>query len=133
MWRFIILGDSGVSAIPQQQSTNVVLSTGEVVAAEVSGVGAEATVVTSHSSAQNTNNNLLGNSNLVSSTANSHTVKGVSSFKNVFKSWTNVFYISGGTFLVKDKFKCLYLLVETAVAVHQREKEQEDDIHVLGN
>lgn len=26
----------------------------------------------------------------------------------------------------KDKFKCLYLLVETAVAVRQREKEQED-------
>jgi homeobox protein TGIF1 len=24
----------------------------------------------------------------------------------------------------KDKFKCLYLLVETAVAVRQREKEQ---------
>lgn len=32
----------------------------------------------------------------------------------------------------KDKFKCLYLLVETAVAVRQREKEQED-IPVLGN
>ncbi|KAJ6644271.1 Homeobox protein TGIF1, partial [Pseudolycoriella hygida] len=30
----------------------------------------------------------------------------------------------------KDKFKCLYLLVETAVAVRQREKEQED-VHVL--
>lgn len=26
----------------------------------------------------------------------------------------------------KDKFKCLYLLVETAVAVRQREKEQSD-------
>ncbi|XP_031620654.1 uncharacterized protein LOC116339118 isoform X3 [Contarinia nasturtii] len=33
----------------------------------------------------------------------------------------------------KDKFKCLYLLVETAVAVRQREKEQDDDVHVLGN
>lgn len=32
----------------------------------------------------------------------------------------------------KDQFKCLYLLVETAVAVRQREKEQ-DDVHVLGN
>ncbi|XP_037034640.1 iroquois-class homeodomain protein irx-1-like isoform X1 [Bradysia coprophila] len=32
----------------------------------------------------------------------------------------------------KDKFKCLYLLVETAVAVRQREKEQED-VQVLGN
>lgn len=32
----------------------------------------------------------------------------------------------------KDKFKCLYLLVETAVAVRQREKEQED-VPVLGN
>lgn len=26
----------------------------------------------------------------------------------------------------QDKFKCLYLLVETAVAVRQREKEQEE-------
>lgn len=26
----------------------------------------------------------------------------------------------------RDKFKCLYLLVETAVAVRQREKEQEE-------
>lgn len=33
----------------------------------------------------------------------------------------------------KDKFKCLYLLVETAVAVRQREKEIDHDIHVLGN
>lgn len=32
----------------------------------------------------------------------------------------------------KDKFKCLYLLVETAVAVRQKEKEQ-DDFHVLSN
>uniref|UniRef100_A0A0K8TKM5 Putative transcription factor meis1 n=1 Tax=Tabanus bromius TaxID=304241 RepID=A0A0K8TKM5_TABBR len=32
----------------------------------------------------------------------------------------------------KDKFKCLYLLVETAVAVRQREKDLED-VHVLGN
>ncbi|XP_053675865.1 uncharacterized protein LOC128726101 [Anopheles nili] len=32
----------------------------------------------------------------------------------------------------KDQFKCLYLLVETAVAVRQREKEQ-DDVHVLGH
>ncbi|XP_044735301.1 type-2 histone deacetylase 1-like [Chrysoperla carnea] len=30
----------------------------------------------------------------------------------------------------KDKFKCLYLLVETAVAVRQREKEQEDIVHI---
>lgn len=34
----------------------------------------------------------------------------------------------------KDKFKCLYLLVETAVAVRQREKDHdEEDIHLLGN
>uniref|UniRef100_A0A1L8DIL4 Putative transcription factor meis1 n=1 Tax=Nyssomyia neivai TaxID=330878 RepID=A0A1L8DIL4_9DIPT len=40
--------------------------------------------------------------------------------------------IGGGNHVTKDKFKCLYLLVETAVAVRQREKEQ-DDVHVLGN
>ncbi|XP_037947997.1 uncharacterized protein LOC119679615 isoform X2 [Teleopsis dalmanni] len=33
----------------------------------------------------------------------------------------------------KDKFKCLYLLVETAVAVRQREKVKDDELHVLGN
>ncbi|CAH2042723.1 unnamed protein product, partial [Iphiclides podalirius] len=31
----------------------------------------------------------------------------------------------------RDKFKCLYLLVETAVAVRQREKEQEEAIGAL--
>ncbi|XP_059613110.1 uncharacterized protein LOC132259480 isoform X2 [Phlebotomus argentipes] len=40
--------------------------------------------------------------------------------------------IGGANHVTKDKFKCLYLLVETAVAVRQREKEQ-DDVHVLGN
>ncbi|XP_055688049.1 uncharacterized protein LOC129792733 isoform X2 [Lutzomyia longipalpis] len=40
--------------------------------------------------------------------------------------------IGSANHVTKDKFKCLYLLVETAVAVRQREKEQ-DDVHVLGN
>ena len=32
-----------------------------------------------------------------------------------------------------DKFKCLYLLVETAVAVRQREKKDIDDVPVHGD
>ncbi|CAK1603553.1 unnamed protein product [Parnassius mnemosyne] len=37
----------------------------------------------------------------------------------------NTQVVPGNTELERDKFKCLYLLVETAVAVRQREKEQE--------
>ncbi|XP_073847840.1 uncharacterized protein isoform X2 [Musca autumnalis] len=95
-------------AAVQQQSTSVVLPSGEVIAPEVSGVGAEATVMTSSNPAhQISSNNSLNNNDFVSNNAISH--------------------------IFKDKFKCLYLLVETAVAVRQREKDHEDDIHVLGD
>lgn len=51
----------------------------------------------------------------------------------VFFEFHFYYFISGVYRDEKDKFKCLYLLVETAVAVRQREKEQDDDIQVLGN
>lgn len=64
---------------------------------------------------QNVNNN---NNNSSSNNNNQHTTTAVK-VKGVIRD-------------DKDQFKCLYLLVETAVAVRQREKEQ-DDVHVLGN
>ncbi|XP_049545917.1 uncharacterized protein LOC125957326 isoform X2 [Anopheles darlingi] len=65
----------------------------------------------------NLNNNISSNNNN-SQSANSHTTTAVK-VKGVIRD-------------DKDQFKCLYLLVETAVAVRQREKEQ-DDVQVLGN
>uniref|UniRef100_A0A2M3Z5Y4 Putative homeobox kn domain protein n=1 Tax=Anopheles braziliensis TaxID=58242 RepID=A0A2M3Z5Y4_9DIPT len=65
----------------------------------------------------NVNNNSSNNNNNSQST-NSHTTTAVK-VKGVIRD-------------DKDQFKCLYLLVETAVAVRQREKEQ-DDVQVLGN
>uniref|UniRef100_A0A2M4BLE2 Putative transcription factor meis1 n=2 Tax=Anopheles marajoara TaxID=58244 RepID=A0A2M4BLE2_9DIPT len=62
------------------------------------------------------NNSSLNNNN--SQSTNSHTTTAVK-VKGVIRD-------------DKDQFKCLYLLVETAVAVRQREKEQ-DDVQVLGN
>ncbi|XP_075154657.1 uncharacterized protein LOC142228187 isoform X2 [Haematobia irritans] len=99
-----------------QHSTNLIVSNDEVVGSEEAGVGAESTVVTSHNSVRTTTNNsiILGNSDILVSNTKSHLVKG-------FGCCT------------KDKFKCLYLLVETAVSVRQLEKNHEDDIHLLGN
>ncbi|XP_035787862.1 phosphatidylinositol 3-kinase 1-like [Anopheles albimanus] len=65
----------------------------------------------------NMNNNSSSNNNNSQNT-NSHTTTAVK-VKGVIRD-------------DKDQFKCLYLLVETAVAVRQREKEQ-DDVQVLGN
>ncbi|XP_075164895.1 uncharacterized protein LOC142237454 isoform X1 [Haematobia irritans] len=108
------LQTSGVTGA--QHSTNLIVSNDEVVGSEEAGVGAEATVVTSDNSVRTTTNNniILGNSDILASNTKSHLVKG-------FGCCT------------KDKFKCLYLLVETAVSVRQREKNYEDDIHLLGN
>lgn len=97
--------------------------------------------------------NASNNNTTIPSQTTGHIVKG-NIFNNIlvflsFSYWihwiflivcslTNQFYfffiflISGLIRDDKDKFKCLYLLVETAVAVRQREKEQ-DDVHVLGN
>ncbi|XP_001653659.2 ras guanine nucleotide exchange factor P isoform X1 [Aedes aegypti] len=76
-------------------------------------------VVTAVNSNNNNNNNNNSSSNNNTTQANSqHTTTAVK-VKGVIRD-------------DKDQFKCLYLLVETAVAVRQREKEQ-DDVHVLGN
>lgn len=64
------------------------------------------------------NNNNMNSNNNNSQNTNPHTTTAVK-VKGVIRD-------------DKDQFKCLYLLVETAVAVRQREKEQ-DDVHVLGN
>ncbi|XP_052862677.1 uncharacterized protein LOC128269290 [Anopheles cruzii] len=75
------------------------------------GGGGNTTVnINNNSSSSNNNNN--------SQNTNQHTTTAVK-VKGVIRD-------------DKDQFKCLYLLVETAVAVRQREKEQ-DDVHVLGN
>ncbi|XP_036331782.1 uncharacterized protein LOC118743300 isoform X3 [Rhagoletis pomonella] len=113
------IGNNVISAA----NVNALLTPVELTAEAGVTVGAEATVVTSGaSSAANINNNNASatNNNQISSSVQvihpgSHLVKGVIRDD-------------------KDKFKCLYLLVETAVAVRQREKEHEDeDVHVLGN
>ncbi|XP_061401270.1 uncharacterized protein LOC133337021 [Musca vetustissima] len=98
----------------QQQSTSVLLPSGEVIGPEVSGVGAEATIMTSNNAANQINNLTLNHNDFISNNGISHIFKGVSN--NII-----------------DKFKCLYLLVETAVAMRQRENDPEDDIHVLGD
>lgn len=77
------------------------------------------TTVNSNINNNNNNNNNNSSSNNNTTQANSqHTTTAVK-VKGVIRD-------------DKDQFKCLYLLVETAVAVRQREKEQ-DDVHVLGN
>lgn len=120
---------------------------------ETACVGAEATVVTSLApgtghlmAAKNNNNSLLSNSNNLSNSIinnnntitssvqiippSTHVVKGI-------KHNIHNFFIlnSSASFLDVEieKFKCLYLLVETAMAVRQREKDQDEDIHLLGN
>lgn len=75
------------------------------------------TVVNSNINNNNNNNNSSSNNNTTQANSQ-HTTTAVK-VKGVIRD-------------DKDQFKCLYLLVETAVAVRQREKEQ-DDVHVLGN
>ncbi|XP_013106153.2 uncharacterized protein LOC106086154 isoform X2 [Stomoxys calcitrans] len=101
---------SQATAVPstQHQSSNIILSGEETINPEEAIVGAEATVVTSNNFARNANNNIIfSNNDIVASNTRGH--------------------------LIKDKFKCLYLLVETAVAVRQKQKDHDDDIHVLGD
>ncbi|XP_055613777.1 uncharacterized protein LOC129760203 isoform X1 [Uranotaenia lowii] len=69
------------------------------------------------------NTNTLNNNN--NSSSNNNT-------QNNSQHTTTAVKVKGVIRDDKDQFKCLYLLVETAVAVRQREKEQ-DDVHVLGN
>lgn len=75
-------------------------------------------LTTANSNINNNNNNNSSNNNTTTQVNSQHTTTAVK-VKGVIRD-------------DKDQFKCLYLLVETAVAVRQREKEQ-DDVHVLGN
>ncbi|KAM7345598.1 uncharacterized protein ACRADG_011832 isoform 2-T2 [Cochliomyia hominivorax] len=135
-------GNTGISAVSHHQSAaNIVLSTGEVVT-ESACVGAEATVVTSHtpgtghliSTKNNQNNSLLSHSNVLSNSSGNNNNNTITSSVQILPPSTQIVKASFETLgIAKDKFKCLYLLVETAVAVRQREKENDEDIHVLGN
>ncbi|XP_052894427.1 uncharacterized protein LOC128301829 isoform X3 [Anopheles moucheti] len=116
------LGDN-LTAVPLQaalkagpKKLTVVTSSGKtttVTATPLSESNAKTITATLLPSGNNANNN---NNN--SQNTNPHTTTAVK-VKGVIRD-------------DKDQFKCLYLLVETAVAVRQREKEQ-DDVHVLGN
>ncbi|XP_055379648.1 uncharacterized protein LOC129610891 isoform X2 [Condylostylus longicornis] len=119
---------SHLQQIPNSNSPNAIVSGNtvtidgtETVEIAAATVGAEATVVTSSPviSGNNVSSNI--NNNDINVANNNHLL-------------TNIHALMGhqGGHIVKDKFKCLYLLVETAVAVRQREKEQED-VHVVGN
>lgn len=81
------------------------------------GTAAVLTAINSNINNNNNNNNSSSNNNTTQANSQ-HTTTAVK-VKGVIRD-------------DKDQFKCLYLLVETAVAVRQREKEQ-DDVHVLGN
>ncbi|XP_062699266.1 formin-E isoform X2 [Aedes albopictus] len=72
------------------------------------------------------NSNINNNNNNNNSSSNNNTTQANS------QHTTTAVKVKGVIRDDKDQFKCLYLLVETAVAVRQREKEQ-DDVHVLGN
>uniref|UniRef100_A0A1A9WP72 Homeobox domain-containing protein n=1 Tax=Glossina brevipalpis TaxID=37001 RepID=A0A1A9WP72_9MUSC len=120
------------------QSTNALSSTGEIVTESSATVGAEATVVTTHSS--NVSTGIQSNKSFLTDSSNVLTnVTSISKNNNNNTLTPAVQIIQPGTQLIKgiredkDKFKCLYLLVETAVAVRQREKEQEEDVQVLDN
>ncbi|XP_058458720.1 putative mediator of RNA polymerase II transcription subunit 26 isoform X2 [Malaya genurostris] len=82
------------------------------------------TTVTAVLTTANSNININNNNNNNSSSNNNT--------QNNSQHTTTAVKVKGVIRDDKDQFKCLYLLVETAVAVRQREKEQ-DDVHVLGN
>ncbi|XP_035916796.1 uncharacterized protein LOC118514210 isoform X1 [Anopheles stephensi] len=115
-----------LTAVPLQaalkagpKKLTVVTSSGKtatVTATPLSESNAKTITATLLPSGNNANNN---NNNNNSQNTNPHTTTTAVKVKGVIRD-------------DKDQFKCLYLLVETAVAVRQREKEQ-DDVHVLGN
>lgn len=99
--------------------TTPVVETNAKTIAPITTMTTGSAVLTAVNSNINNNNNNNSSSNNNTTQANSqHTTTAVK-VKGVIRD-------------DKDQFKCLYLLVETAVAVRQREKEQ-DDVHVLGN
>lgn len=98
----------------------------EIVEIAAATVGAEATVVTTSPIISGNNMNNNNNTNNNNDTITNNNNNGQNQIHSV------IGHHQTGGHIVKDKFKCLYLLVETAVAVRQREKEQED-VHVFGN
>lgn len=104
-------------------NNQIVINNAQDVAAAT--VGAEATIVTTNMSNQSINSN--NNNSPATTPSHNQALTGQLGTQGHYN-------VKGGGILRddKDKFKCLYLLVETAVAVRQREKEQED-VHVLGN
>lgn len=100
-------------------TTPVVETNTKTITPITTATGTAAVLTAINSNINNNNNNNNSSSNNNTNQANSqHTTTAVK-VKGVIRD-------------DKDQFKCLYLLVETAVAVRQREKEQ-DDVHVLGN
>lgn len=92
---------------------------------------AAATVETSNAKSLNSSSATTTTAVLSSSNINNNN-NNTSSSNNNSQHTTTAVKVKGVIRDDKDQFKCLYLLVETAVAVRQREKEQ-DDVHVLGN
>uniref|UniRef100_A0A182PF46 Homeobox domain-containing protein n=1 Tax=Anopheles epiroticus TaxID=199890 RepID=A0A182PF46_9DIPT len=118
-----------LTAVPLQSGVKVgskkltvVTSSGKMATVNATPLGESntktITLVQSGNNAGNANNNNNNTNNNNSQNTNPHTTTAVK-VKGVIRD-------------DKDQFKCLYLLVETAVAVRQREKEQ-DDVHVLGD
>ncbi|XP_055379649.1 uncharacterized protein LOC129610891 isoform X3 [Condylostylus longicornis] len=126
---------SHLQQIPNSNSPNAIVSGNtvtidgtETVEIAAATVGAEATVVTSSPviSGNNVSSNI--NNNDINVANNNHLLTNI----HALMGHQGGHIVKGLIRDEKDKFKCLYLLVETAVAVRQREKEQED-VHVVGN
>ncbi|XP_041774539.1 uncharacterized protein LOC121594863 isoform X1 [Anopheles merus] len=116
-----------LTAVPLQgglkvgpKKLTVVTSSGKTATVTATSLGDSntKTITLVQSGSNNNNAGNANNNNNNSQNTNAHTTTAVK-VKGVIRD-------------DKDQFKCLYLLVETAVAVRQREKEQ-DDVHVLGN
>lgn len=90
---------------------------------------AAATVETSNAKSLNSSSATTTTAVLSSSNINNNN-NNTNSSNNNSQHTTTAVKVKGVIRDDKDQFKCLYLLVETAVAVRQREKEQ-DDVHVL--
>lgn len=110
---------SKATTVKKLITTPVVETNAKTITPNTTSTTGTAVLTAVNSNINNNNNNNNSSSNNNTTLANSqHTTTAVK-VKGVIRD-------------DKDQFKCLYLLVETAVAVRQREKEQ-DDVHVLGN
>lgn len=111
---------TGKTTVKKLITTPVVETNAKTIAPIMTTTTGSAVLTTVNSNINNNNNN---NNN---SSSNNNTTQANS------QHTTTAVKVKGVIRDDKDQFKCLYLLVETAVAVRQREKEQ-DDVHVLGN